>query len=65
MLKNNYNEYGHIYSKHDICNIGFLAFKNIPNLVSKYARGLKTLDYGCGAGRSTRFLKDIGLNPVR
>src|SRR3990167_7174549 len=63
MLKNNYREQGHIYSRHGLDNTGYLAFKNVPNLIKKYAKGKKTLDYGCGSGRSTRFLKDLGLIP--
>src|SRR6476619_2966881 len=39
----------------------FLAFRDLPTLLSKYVSGLKTLDYGCGAGRSTIHLKSLGL----
>lgn len=43
----------------------FLAFRDIPTLIREYAGSITSaLDYGCGAGRSTRFLKRLGFNVV-
>ena len=39
----------------------WLAFRDVPGLLTKYARGTVALDFGCGAGRSTRFLQDQGF----
>lgn len=62
MSINNYKQYGSIYAKHSLGRTGYLAFKYIPFLIKKYTKGKKTLDYGCGAGRSSRFLYDLGLD---
>ena len=39
-----------------------LAFRDIPALIGRHRRGdgRRGLDFGCGAGRSTRFLKSLG-----
>jgi len=43
----------------------YLAFRDIPMLIREHARSIVSLlDYGCGAGRSTRFLKRLGFNAV-
>jgi len=39
----------------------YLAFRDLPALIRRYSHGCRALDFGCGAGRSTRFLKDLGL----
>lgn len=41
-----------------------LAFRDIPALVAEHVRGSAALDFGCGTGRSTRFLKGLGLDAV-
>jgi len=41
-----------------------LAFRDIPEILRRQARGLRALDFGCGAGRSTRFLAGLGFRPV-
>jgi SAM-dependent methyltransferase len=38
-----------------------LAFRDIPALLDRHARGATALDFGCGAGRSTRFLRSLGF----
>jgi len=38
----------------------FLAFRDLPEILKAHVKGKKALDFGCGAGRSTRFLKDLG-----
>jgi SAM-dependent methyltransferase len=43
----------------------YLAFRDIPMLIQDYSGSVASvLDYGCGAGRSTRFLKRLGFNAV-
>jgi SAM-dependent methyltransferase len=39
----------------------YLAFRDLPLLVCRYGCGTRALDFGCGTGRSTRFLRDLGL----
>jgi SAM-dependent methyltransferase len=39
----------------------YLAFRDLPALIRRYGRGPRALDFGCGTGRSTRFLRDLGL----
>ena len=53
----------------DYATLGFdgtyyLGFRDIPALLDKHVNGQKALDYGCGPGRSTRFLKDLGFDAV-
>ena len=39
----------------------YLAFRDLPGLIGRYSQGRRALDFGCGTGRSTRFLRDLGL----
>lgn len=39
----------------------FLAYRDIPEIVKKHVNGYNAIDFGCGAGRSTRFLNKIGF----
>jgi SAM-dependent methyltransferase len=39
----------------------YLAFRDLPALIRHYNHGRRALDFGCGAGRSTRFLKNLGF----
>jgi len=40
----------------------YLAFRDLPALIQRHNHGSRALDFGCGTGRSTRFLRDLGLN---
>jgi SAM-dependent methyltransferase len=42
----------------------FLAYRDLPGLIAAHVRGRKALDFGCGAGRSTRFLRGLGFEVV-
>jgi SAM-dependent methyltransferase len=42
----------------------YLAFRDIPQLLAKHVSGSCALDFGCGAGRSTRFLRDQGFDVI-
>lgn len=41
-----------------------LAFRDLPALIRKQVHGTRALDFGCGTGRSTRFLKQLGFTAV-
>ncbi len=41
-----------------------LAFRDLPAIIRKHVRGHQALDFGCGAGRSTRFLRELGFDTV-
>jgi SAM-dependent methyltransferase len=42
----------------------YLAFRDLPGLIRRYNHGSRALDFGCGTGRSTRFLRNIGLHVI-
>lgn len=52
------------YAKLAFANTYHLAFRDIPELVREHVRGRRALDFGCGTGRSTRFLRGLGLEAV-
>lgn len=54
--------YADEYAKLEITGTQYLAFRDIKQLVQKYVKGKAALDYGCGCGKSTMFLKTLGLN---
>lgn len=42
----------------------YLAYRDLPTIIAKHVTGREALDFGCGAGRSTRFLKKLGFNVI-
>jgi len=42
----------------------YLGFRDLPALVRKHVRGTRALDFGCGTGRSTRFLRDLAFEVI-
>jgi len=40
----------------------YLAFRDLPALVRTHVHGSRALDFGCGTGRSTRFLRRLGFD---
>lgn len=42
----------------------FLAYRDLPEIIAAHVNGKNALDFGCGAGRSTRFLKRLGFEAV-
>lgn len=49
------------YARLDFPGTYYLAFRDIPQLVRAHAGGAVALDFGCGAGRSSRFLAKLGF----
>ncbi len=52
------------YAKLEFPGTYYLAFRDIPEIISRHATGRRALDFGCGTGRSTRFLEDLGFEAV-
>jgi SAM-dependent methyltransferase len=42
----------------------YLAFRDIPGIINEHVKGKEAVDFGCGAGRSTRFLKRLGFDVI-
>jgi len=49
------------YAALDFPGTYYLAFRDLPAAIREHVRGNQALDFGCGAGRSTRFLRDLGF----
>lgn len=52
------------YAKLEFHGTYYLAYRDLPALISEHVRGRRALDFGCGSGRSTRFLKRLGFEAV-
>jgi len=53
--------YAEAYARLEFPGTYHLAFRDLPVLLARHARGPAALDFGCGAGRSTRFLRRCGF----
>ncbi len=49
------------YSQLEFPGTYYLAFRDLPELIRAHVGGRRALDFGCGAGRSTRFLEKLGF----
>jgi SAM-dependent methyltransferase len=52
------------YAQLEFANTYHLAFRDLPRIVRDHVTGTRTIDFGCGTGRSTRFARQLGLRPV-
>jgi ubiquinone/menaquinone biosynthesis C-methylase UbiE len=50
------------YATLEFANTYYLAFRDLPRILSTHVTGARALDFGCGTGRSTRFLRTLGFN---
>ena len=41
-----------------------LAYRDLPAIIAEHVRGKRALDFGCGTGRSTRFIRNLGFDVV-
>jgi len=39
----------------------YLAYRDIPQIIATHVKGQRALDFGCGTGRSTRFVQNLGF----
>jgi len=52
------------YARLEFPGTYFLAYRDLPAIFREHVTGRRALDFGCGAGRSTRFLKARGFEAV-
>src|SRR3990172_7847635 len=52
------------YATLDFPGTYYLAYRDLPAIIGEHIQGRKALDFGCGAGRSTRFLRELGYDVV-
>ena len=52
------------YARLEFPGTYYLAYRDLPAILGEHAQGTKALDFGCGTGRSTRFLRKQGFDPV-
>jgi ubiquinone/menaquinone biosynthesis C-methylase UbiE len=52
------------YAKLEFPGTYYLAYRDLPQIIFEHVKGEKALDFGCGTGRSTRFLKKLGFDAV-
>jgi len=52
------------YSRLEFPGTYYLAFRDLPGIISTHVSGRKAIDFGCGAGRSTRFLRKLGFDAI-
>lgn len=52
------------YSTLEFPGTYYLAFRDLPAIFAEHVQGQRALDFGCGAGRSTRFLRGLGFDPI-
>jgi len=49
------------YATLEFANTYYLAYRDLPAIFAEQVKGTRALDFGCGAGRSTRFLRKLGF----
>jgi SAM-dependent methyltransferase len=52
------------YSRLEFPNTYYLAYRDLPGIIAAHVSGNNAVDFGCGTGRSTRFLKQLGFNVI-
>ncbi len=52
------------YAKLEFPGTYYLAYRDLPGIIGRHVRGRQAIDFGCGAGRSTRFLRQLGFDVV-
>jgi SAM-dependent methyltransferase len=52
------------YAKLEFPGTYYLAYRDLPRIIATHVGGTRAVDFGCGTGRSTRFLRQLGFEVV-
>jgi ubiquinone/menaquinone biosynthesis C-methylase UbiE len=52
------------YSQLEFARTYYLAYRDLSEIITKYVHGNLAIDFGCGTGRSTRFLQKLGFSTI-
>jgi ubiquinone/menaquinone biosynthesis C-methylase UbiE len=52
------------YAKLEFPGTYYLAYRDLPSIIFEHVKGRKAIDFGCGTGRSARFLQKLGFNVI-
>jgi SAM-dependent methyltransferase len=52
------------YAKLEFPGTYYLAYRDLPEIIFKHVKGRRAVDFGCGTGRSTRFLQKLGFDAI-
>ncbi len=64
-MGNNYSDISGDYGAESFEGTGMLAFRDIPEFIPEHNReNIKAIDFGCGAGRSSKLLKSLNIDTV-
>ncbi len=50
------------YATLEFANTYYLAYRDLPEIIREHVKGTNAIDFGCGAGRSTRFVRQLGFD---
>ncbi len=52
------------YARLEFPGTYYLAYRDLPAILAEHVHGKAAIDFGCGTGRSTRFLRRLGFDTV-
>jgi ubiquinone/menaquinone biosynthesis C-methylase UbiE len=52
------------YAKLEFPGTYYLAYRDLPEIIHEHVKGRRAIDFGCGTGRSTRFLHGLGFDVI-
>jgi ubiquinone/menaquinone biosynthesis C-methylase UbiE len=52
------------YAKLEFPGTYYLAYRDLPEIITQNVSGRNAVDFGCGTGRSTRFLGRLGFETI-
>ncbi len=50
------------YAQLGFANTYYLAYRDLPDIIREHVTGVRAIDFGCGTGRSTRFVRQLGFD---